>query len=301
MQATYYQYYLTKGSSQKQYRVDIRPFLRKFCSWKTPVFKSKFTHNGERLYLVHTVGDHFLFLHTLDNEIIKKIDANNLTLDDLKAHLAGDSAGFASYVNVRDDFFGIACKILSPRCATFAEFINAVLQALKLPYKFHAVALTHQMARKDISKLTRVGKVTVELQRNNKLHEDLVEFLSGNLQHHYDEVGPIEITIRPQKSRGDIKRLLSGMSSTIGTNGVSDFEARAVTALADKVVDIYLVGEGIVRNPLSGDTDSKIQRDFDKQIQTNALLNEKLKEMRSLSAIQVHTFADLDNPPKPHK
>lgn len=301
MQATYYQYYVTKGNGTTQYRVDIRPFLLKFCSWKTPIFKSKFTHNSERLYLIHTAGDHFLFLHTLDNEIIKKIDANNLTLADLKSHLAGDSAGFASYVNIRDDFFGIACKILSPRCATFADFINAVLDALNLPYKFHAVALTHQMARKDISKLTRVGKVTVELQRSNKLHEDLVEFLSGKLKQHYDEVGPIEITIRPQKSRGNIKPVLAGMSSTIGNAGVSDFEARAVTALADKVVDIYLVGEGIVRNPLSGDTDSKIQRDFDKQIKSNALLNEKLREMRANSGIQAATFNDLNNPTKPPK
>src|SRR5690606_28146571 len=119
MQATYYQYYFTKGNGQKKYSVDLRPFLQKYCSWKTTVFKSQFEHAGERLYLIHTVGDQYLFLHTLDNEIIKKIDSKNLTLGDLKAYLAGDSAGFASYLNFREDFFGIACKVLSPRGATF--------------------------------------------------------------------------------------------------------------------------------------------------------------------------------------
>lgn len=299
MQATFYQYYFTKGNGKKKYWVDIRPFLQKFCNWKTPKFKSQFTYNFERLYLVHTTGDHYLFLHTLDNEIIKKIDANNLTLADLKAHLAGDSAGFASYVNVKEDYFGIACKILSPRCNTFHIFINEVLQALKLPYKFHIVALTHQLARKDISKLTRVGRISVELQRDNKLHEEIVEFLTANLKHHYEEVGPIEITIRPQKRRGDIKPVLQSLSDTVGSKGVSDFEARAVTAISDKVVDIYLVGEGIVRAPISGDTDSKIQRDFDKQMQKNTLLEQKLVEMRSDGDITKASFNDLDNPTKP--
>lgn len=301
MQATYYQYYFTKGSSNKRYWVDIRPFLNKYCSWKIPKFKSQFTHNAERLYLIHAVGDQFLFLHTLDNEIIKKIDSNNLTLADLKSHLAGDSAGFASYVNVREDHFGIACKVLSPRCAVFAEYVNEVLVALNLPYKFHAVALTHQMARKDISKLVRVGRVTVELQRENKLHQDFIEYLGGALGGNYSEIGPIEITVRPKARRGDIKKFLQGLSDNIGVKGVSDFEARAVTAVADKVVDVYLVGQGIVRHPVAGDTDGKIQRDFDNQMKKNALLQEKLKEMRDDVSIKKIIFADLDNPPKPSR
>ncbi|MCC8445462.1 Protein rexA [Xanthomonas translucens] len=299
MQATYYQYYFTKGNGQKKYSADLRNFLQKYCSWKIPVFKSQFEHAGERLYLVHTVGDQYLFLHTLDKEIIKKIDSKNLTLADLKSHLAGDSAGFASYVNFRGDFFGIACKVLSPRGATFASYINQVIEALNLPYKFHAVALTHQMQRKDISKLSRVGKITVELQRDNKLHEDLVEFISGQTGQNYAEVGPVEITIRPEKRLGNIKAILQGVSSQIGQKGVSDFEARAVTALADKVIDVYLVGEGAVRHSISGDTDAKIQADFDKQMSRNALLQEKLKEMRSNVNVQKTTFADLDSPAKP--
>ncbi|WP_349792916.1 hypothetical protein ABQY74_000775 [Xanthomonas sp. WHRI 7064] len=299
MQATYYQYYFTKGNGQKRYSVDLRPFLQKYCSWKTPIFKSQFEHAGERLYLIHTVGDQYLFLHTLDNEIIKKIDSKNLTLGDLKAYLAGDSAGFASYLNFRDDFFGIACKILSPRGATFSSYINQVIEALNLPYKFHAVALTHQMQRKDISKLSRVGKITVELQRENQLHEDLVEFISGKTGQNYAEVGPIEITIRPEKRFGNIKAVLQGVSSQIGQKGVTDFEARAVTAVADKVIDVYLVGEGAVRHPISGDTDAKIQTDFEKQLSRNALLQEKLKEMRANGNVQKTTFADLDSPTKP--
>ncbi|MGV7197136.1 hypothetical protein [Xanthomonas axonopodis] len=299
MQATYYQYYFTKGNGQKRYSVDLRPFLQKYCSWKTPIFKSQFEHAGERLYLIHTVGDQYLFLHTLDNEIIKKIDSKNLTLGDLKAYLAGDSAGFASYLNFRDDFFGIACKILSPRGATFSSYINQVIEALNLPYKFHAVALTHQMQRRDISKLSRVGKITVELQRENQLHEDLVEFISGKTGQNYAEVGPIEITIRPEKRFGNIKAVLQGVSSQIGQKGVTDFEARAVTAVADKVIDVYLVGEGAVRHPISGDTDAKIQTDFEKQLSRNALLQEKLKEMRANGNVQKTTFADLDSPTKP--
>lgn len=299
MQATYYQYYFTKGNGQKKYSADLRPFLQKYCSWKTPTFKAQFEHAGERLYLVHTTGDQYLFLHTLDNEIIKKIDSKNLTLADLKSYLAGDSAGFASYLNFREDFFGIACKVLSPRGATFANYINQVLEALIIPYKFHAVALTHQMQRKDISKLSRVGKITVELQRDNALHEDLVEFISGKTGQNYAEVGPIEITIRPEKRLGNLKAVLQGVSSQIGQKGVTDFEARAVTAVADKVIDIYLVGEGAVRHPINGDTDSKIQADFDKQLTRNALLQEKLKEMRASANVQKTTIADLDNPTKP--
>ena len=66
MQATYYQYYLTKGASKKMYSVDLRPFLGTYCNWATPVFKAQFAHAGERLYLIHTFGDQYLFLHTLN-------------------------------------------------------------------------------------------------------------------------------------------------------------------------------------------------------------------------------------------
>lgn len=299
MQATYYQYYLTKGNGKKKYSVDLRKFLVTYCKWATPLFKAQFEHAGERLYLIHSVGDQYLFLHTLDNEIIKKLDAQKLTLADLKSYLAGDSAAFASYLNFREDFFGIACKVLSPRGIVFADYINQVLAALKLPYTFHAVVLTHGLARKDISKLTRVGKISVELQRDNKLHEDVIEFISGKTGQHYAEVGPITITIRPLKRFGDIKSILEGVSSQIGTKGVSDFEARAVTAVADKVIDVYLVGEGAVRDPISGNTDATIQSYFDKKLTTNALLQEKLKEMRASTDVQKTAFADLDNPPKP--
>ena len=299
MQATYYQYYLTKGTSEKKYSVDLRPFLATYCNWATPVFKAQFEHAGERLYLIHTFGDQYLFLHTLDNEIIKKLDAKNLTLADLKAYLAGDSAAFASYLNFREDFFGIACKVLSPRGTVFADYINQVFVALRLPYTFHAVVLTHGIARKDISKLMRVGKISVELQRDNKLHEDIVEFLSGKTGQHYAEVGPITISIRPLKRLGNIKAILEGVSSQVGVKGVSDFEARAVTAVADKVIDVYLVGEGAVRDPINGNTDAMIQSYFDRKLSSNALLLEKLRDMRASANVQKTTFADLNNPPKP--
>lgn len=299
MQATYYQYYLTKGTAKQKYSVDLRPFLGTYCNWATPIFKAQFEHAGERLYLIHTSGDQYLFLHTLDNEIIKKLDAQRLTLADLKPYLAGDSAAFASYLNFREDFFGIACKVSSPRGTVFTNYINQVFVALNLPYTFHAVALTHGMARKDISKLTRVGTISVELQRDNHLHEDIVEFISGKTGQHYAEVGPITISIRPQKRLGNIKSILEGLSSKVGEKGVSDFEARAVIAVADKVIDVYLVGEGAVRDPIIGNTDASIQRYFDAKLSKNVLLQEKLSDVRASTNVQKTTFADLDNPTKP--
>jgi hypothetical protein len=301
VQATYYEYYWTKANGKQRYRADIRPFLKAFSSWKTPVFKGQFTHNDERLYLVNAVGDHYFFLATLDNEIIKKIDDRTLTLHDLKAQLSGGSAGFASYVNVREDHFGIACKVLSPRCLVFANYINDVVQTLGLPYRFHVAALTHKLERKDIPTLVRVGKVTLELQRENPLHEQFLQLMGAQLGHAYAEVGAIEVAIKPIKRGADLKPILKDVSDTIGSEGVTEFEARAVTALADKVVDIHLVGQGIVRHALSGNTDGKIQRDFDKQMGSDALLQKKLKEMRSADGFKKTSFADLDAPAKPSK
>ena len=112
-------------------------------------------------------------------------------------------------------------------------------------------------------------------------------------------MGPITISIRPLKRFGNIKAILEGVSSQGGVKGVSDFEARAITAVADKVIDVYLVGEGAVRDPINGNTDATIQSYFDRKLSSNALLLEKLRDMRASANVQKTTFADLNNPPKP--
>jgi hypothetical protein len=295
MQATYFRYYITRDDDTTPFSFDIRPFLMNFCSWQSPKLKSQFEYNGEKLYLIHSGGDHYLFLHTLDNEIIKKINSDDITIDDLKIYLRDDSIGFASYLLVKEDHFGISCKMLSPRGTVFAVFVNELFKKLQLPYIFNIIPITHTVMRTEIPTLKRVGAIYLKLERGNHLYEQLVEAMSGDLRQRYHNIGAIEITVHPEERKGDIRDVLQDISSKAGETGVSSFEARAVTAFSDKVMDVYLVGQGAVRHDIRGETDDGIQINFDGQYFANKLLHSRLREMRESHEMQPGPFGDIDS------
>lgn len=305
MQATYYQYYLTQsGQSGDRYSVDIRPFLNAYCSWAAPKFKSSFTHVGDHLYLTRILGNRFLFIHARDKEIIKTIDPATNTVDEIQKKLNGASLGFASYVIVDEDYYAIACKQLSPRSNAFSTYIDDLFHRLGLPIRFHSVAMTHQVDRAAISKLVRVGRVNIELNRENTYVEKVLEMFTTEMKEKFEEVGSIEISFVPKDKRGNIKKFLESLSDVIGSNGIEDFEARAITEVADKVMDVYFVGEGTLKHSIAGVTEAKILDSFEEQAngkKMSKLLREKLKKMRSDDGIKKGNFPDLDRLAEPTK
>jgi hypothetical protein len=138
MRLNYFGYYLTDSTNARSYLFDLRPMISAFCSVNSVPYKNGFTYGGENLYLFPVRQNIYLFVMTRSNEIIKKINTNNLNIDDISVLLRqGEHVGFASYVYLRDTNMGFASTFFAPKIQAFTQLIDAILESISLQnFKF---------------------------------------------------------------------------------------------------------------------------------------------------------------------
>ena len=138
MKISYYGYSIERHQDQRHYLMDLGSFLNQFCAFDNPEFKSTFTHGGEHVYLIRQLDKLFLFLMTRNNEVIKKINARDLSVTEIYSLLnQQESLGFVSYLSFDCYFFGYASTVLAPRVQVFENFVNKVFDSLGIhEYRF---------------------------------------------------------------------------------------------------------------------------------------------------------------------
>src|SRR5690242_12902305 len=122
MKVSYFGYVMRSHADLKDYFVDMTDFVKGFASWRNPRVKRGFVYNGEQLFLLPAgTPSVFLFVQARDHEIIKKIEKSSaISVSDIHSALQHDeSIGFASYVLFERGWFGIGCRVLSPRVTAF--------------------------------------------------------------------------------------------------------------------------------------------------------------------------------------
>ena len=131
MKVNYFGYYLKNTASGKSVIFDLRKFLKEYCKMDAPKFKNNFSHNEGKLYLLHVVSDTYLFLMTRSNELIRKVNTNDITVGEIKNLLEQDEQlGFASYILFKENVFGFGSTLLAPKIDVFTKYINELLEAL---------------------------------------------------------------------------------------------------------------------------------------------------------------------------
>jgi hypothetical protein len=284
MRLSYYGYCLLHVPSGARYLVDLRALVKKFVKSTSQQFKASVTYHGERLYLLPFGASTYLFIQTKTNEIIKAIEGKTLSVQDIRNKLLqNESVGFASYVYVDESYIGIATRVLSPRITAFCELISKVVAGYGgEEYAFIATTLAETLPSSAIHTLEHVGSVTVEMSVANSFAKDFLKQLTNRDANNLVDIASVEVTIKPlRKGKKSLRQDLAEISKNVPSKGLINLEARAKATAADHMTDIFIVGEGGIRDFIDFKKEVDLQNLIPERAAKNAALQVKVKEYKA--------------------
>ncbi|WP_444885782.1 hypothetical protein [Microbulbifer sp. PSTR4-B] len=280
MKVNYFGYCIKNNETGKKVLFDIRPFLKAYYKNANTSFKNSFRHHDEHIYLIHHIGDTFFFLATRSNELIKKVNTNNISVGEITSLLEQDEhIGFTSYLHIKEDHFGFASTYLAPKADIFIHYVNELLVALGITnWTFLPQALLYQATREEALSLQHIGRTTIELTRDNSFTQDLLALVSADTND-TTELEGIEIIIKP-KSRKNIKPTVNKFLSSIPDSGIEKMIMKAKDETASNMRDLYLVGRGAICDKVDKSNEIKIPTLLETKMTGNEFLKTKLVEYR---------------------
>lgn len=296
MRVSYFGYYVRSMAQDAScYQVDLTELFSKFATWNNAHFKGRFSLHGEFLYLLPLTAPVYLFVQTRDQELIKQIQRDTLTVADIATKLqANASIGFASYVLIEKNFIGFAARVLSPRVAAFGNFVNQLFDQLGFRYTFKLRTITYELPKDQINTLKSVGSFSVELLRNATTTQNVLNALGLTAVENIAELGEIEIKVKPASRKSNTKRAFQAVANSIPDGDIEGFEAKAKMETADRLSEYVIVGEGGVRDYIAQKNEIQIAENIVERSRNNTVLRRKIEEFSNdADFIADKTAADL--------
>lgn len=280
MKLSYFGYYLRDINQDDSYLIDLRAFVEEFVASGNSPLKAGLSHNGESLYLLPLAKPVYLFVQARDREIIKAIEKKKLSVEDIQKRLeANESVGFASYVLMEKHWLAVGCRVLSPRINAFASFMTQILAKTDSPYEFVPKVLTHKIPKSMVKKLHHVGAVSLEMDMSNSIGRDVINTLTGGAHQATADISEIQIRITPVRTgKKSLSETLKAVLHTVPDDGLESLEARAQVEMTDRIADVYIVGEGGLRDSIKSRKESAIPQAINQTAAANQTLIEKVKE-----------------------
>ena len=164
MKVTYYGYHLKVNETL--YLNSVATLLRKYVQHGNSKLRSSFVNgSGDSIFLFRRTPNFYALVVTKDNEIIKKINSDSVTYEDIRNDLeANERIGFASYIFIDKDHYAIASTVQGPKNKTFVDFMNQLLDKLHINAEFRSSPFSSQVTRDEVLTLDFIGKTTFEMQ-----------------------------------------------------------------------------------------------------------------------------------------
>lgn len=301
MKLSYYGYVFSEIKTGIKYRMPISKFIQAFCQFQNPKYKNQFTHNGEHIFLLHGLGDLYLFIQTRSNEVIKKINSQDTSVGEIYDSLdKNEMLGFASYIFVMDSYLGFASTSMAPRLTSFGNFMNDVLLSLGInEYQFNLIPFLHQATKAEAMSMPFIGKSTIQVNKLNSFFDDVVNHFGGSAEE-FEDVDSFEIVIKP-RSRKDIGKAVKKMLTTVPEEGLEKLVIRAKDDLHPSLIDLYLAGRGIVADNIKTRDEREIATKIREKIANNSVLQKKVTEHEQDEAIKqdnvksISKYCDVDS------
>ncbi len=295
MKLSYYGYSFTEKKNNVKKGMSIKEFIKNFCKYNDPTYKNTFRHNNEHIFLLPATGDLYLFIETRNNEIIKKINANDTTVSEIIDSLnQGEMIGFASYVYISDSYLGFASTSMAPRIHTFGNFIDEIFVSLNITdHEFTIIPFLIQSTRADAMAMPFIGRSTIQINKSNKLFDDLVQGFCGKAEE-FEEVESFEIILKP-RNRKDISKAAKRILNSIPDEGIEKLILKAKDDLHPVLIDLYLAGKGLLSDNINIKDEHEIATTFRDKIQANPLLSEKVNAHEQDESIKKETIASIDH------
>lgn len=292
MRLNYFGYYLENSNTNRKHLFDLREFASTFSNLDSIAFKNSFSYNDEHIYLFPASTNIYLFVMTRSNEIIKRINTNDLNVNEIYDLLAqGEQLGFASYVYFQPNFLGFASTFLAPKITALIHFIDEIFSKIGLGnYKFVLQALLHQASLQEVLNIPFIGKTIIEVGRENSFAEDIRNFVGATVE----EVGDIEsfeLIIKPRR-RKNIEPLVKKFIKSIPEEGLGKLIIKAKDELQDNLTDLYLVGKGAISDSINTREENAIYQHIVTKTKNNMFLEQKIEEFTN---DEKFTEAELEN------
>jgi hypothetical protein len=281
MKLSYYGYSVERHSDQEKYLFDMRGFVDAFSRFQNFDFKNRFFHAGENVNLLRVKESFYLYLITRSQEVIKKIKSSDHTVSEINKMLSRDERlGFASYVYFGESYIGFASTIMAPKTKSFAFFVNDVFDAVGLSdYRFVLHPFFQEATYSDAMSMPFLGRSSIQVNKDNKFYEDIRNFFNGTAEE-FKDVDSFEVVVKPKK-RQNIDAAVKKVISSVGSQGIEKFVCRAKHELSDHLMDMYLVGNGMISDMIPKGSDSEIYDSIIEKVTVNDGLVIKREEHQS--------------------
>ncbi|GAB3484297.1 hypothetical protein [Azotobacter salinestris] len=304
MKISYFGYYLQHKISNESHLIDLSGFLSSFAEFDSPQFKGSFRHNGEHIYLQRLLGNVCVLIMTRDSEKFKKINTTNLSISEINKILGQDEKiGFASYIILKEYYFGFSSTSLSPKFDAFTNLINELLNYTENgSWSFCIKPLIYQATKEQAVKMEYIGRTTIEVTQKNTLAKHFLNVFTGEAD--TEELESIEIILKPRRMRS-IKPLIEKVVEATSSDGLEKFMIKAKNDASSAMLDIYVAGKGVISDDLGSRDEKDIPGIIEEKIRENNQLQEQLKAFtengqtnkvdfsRILRFSDVHTWANL--------
>lgn len=295
MRLTYFHYYLhARDETVRRYIVDFDTVLNDYCRSASLDIKDSAMRNDEHLYIQPVVDRTYLFLMTGNQEIIKSVATGGANVSDIYQKLAqNETLGFASYVWVAKEFYGVASTIHGPKNTAFVEFLTYLMKSKGVSgYRIASEALLATATRLDVLRFPVIGRTQIELDPNGTVARQIAGLLGfGNM----GRIDSLEVVIKP-KRKANIKDVAKAVSERVSDDDALKYIMKAKATLDDNLTDFFVVGSGALGDQLSGATNDQ---DWAFQIKRAADGNsnvETLLEKTKLNGDYVTTLPENLNP-----
>lgn len=279
MRLNYFGYYIEDENTNSKYLYDLRKFLNVFCQHSSVPFKRSFELNGENIYLFHSIGDLYLFVTTRSHEIIKRINSENLDVQEIYTALSeNENLGFVSYLYLDANYICFSSTMFSPKINSLTIFINELFKRINIDnFKIKIQALLYQSTRSEVLNMPFIGKTTIELTKQNSFTKDFLAIVGCDVDE--DTIGfeSFEIVIKP-KRRQNVEKIAKKFLSNIPDAGMEKFITKAKEDTSEALTDLYLVGKGAISDNIIAKDEHDIYEKIIKKKNENRLLPQKIKE-----------------------
>jgi hypothetical protein len=278
MKINYFGYCFKSPNNERKVLFDMRNFLSAYSRLDNAEFKNTFMHHDEHVYLLHHVSDTYLFIITRSHELIRRVNTENLSVGEIHSLLAeNEQLGFASYVIIKESYFGFGSTLLAPKVDVFGMYLNNLLECLGIvEWRFVPQALLYQATKAEALEMSFIGKTTIELSKENSFVQDMLASISANTTDTIDLEG-IEIIIKP-KLRKNIKETVNKFLDHIPDNGVQKMIMKAKGEGLSQMTDLYLVGRGAISDSVDRSHESRIAMHMEDKLERNMFLTQKVTE-----------------------
>lgn len=278
MKLNYYAYHIQDKNTGRKFSNQLDTFLRMFALYSNSDLKNSLVIKGKNHYLLNPVANLFLFLQTNNADLIKKINRQNITADDIGSLLNSDeSIAFASYIYFTQSCFGMASPSSSPKLQSFCMFINNLLDKTgNSDYEIVArPLLLEELSKDEALNLDVMGKAVIEVGTENNFAQHILAFLGMRTLSDYIDLGSIQIGFKPQRGR-NIKPIISEAINKISDENLQKFIIAAKNDASESLTQYYIEGKGIIHDLIELDNNDVLAQNIRDKMESNTNLIQRL-------------------------